>query len=85
MKRIYDVSFERNIVEFEPVIVLNDPVVNQPPIQPNVESIWRRSQHIRRPALSDDYTYLYESDFNIDQANSPILFDEVVSCSDSDN
>lgn len=45
----------------------------------------RRSQRIRRPTLLDDYVYLHENQFNIDQASDANSFDEAISCSKSDS
>lgn len=38
-----------------------------------------------KPALSDDYFYFYESDFNITQSNDANSCDEAMSCFHSDN
>lgn len=62
--RIGDISAEINIVESEPVIVPNDPVINQP-IETNVEIPLGRFQRIKKPALLDDCVYLHESDSNL--------------------
>ncbi|KAH9714963.1 Integrase catalytic domain-containing protein [Citrus sinensis] len=44
----------------------------------------RRSERIRRPAISDDYVvYLQEHDFDADSSSDPITFQEAISCSES--
>ncbi|KAH9669148.1 retrovirus-related pol polyprotein from transposon TNT 1-94-like protein [Citrus sinensis] len=44
----------------------------------------RRSERIRRPAISDDYVvYLQEHDFDADSSYDPITFQEAISCSES--
>lgn len=71
------------LVEPEAVIIPSDPVVNIP-AELNIEISLRRSQCIRMLALSYDYFYLHESDFNIGLSDNLNSFDEAVSCSDSD-
>lgn len=66
LNRIDNINVERNTVEPKPIVITNDPIVNQP-IEPNVEVLLRRSQRIRSPAISDDYVYFCDNDFNIGQ------------------
>lgn len=54
-KRVDNVSIYRNTVEDQHVTKTDNLVVNQF-IEPNVEILLRRSQWIKRPTLSDDYT-----------------------------
>lgn len=81
---VRDNHFVRGNVEPKPVLIPNDPTVNQP-AKLNVEISLRRWQHIRRPTLFDDHVYLHESDSNIGKSSYPNSFDEVVSCSNCDN
>lgn len=69
--RIYDIHVERNTVMPKPIIIPNDYIFIRLE-EPNVEIPSRRSQSIIRPALSNDYVYLYESDFNVGQCNEMI-------------
>lgn len=45
----------------------------------------QKSHYVRSLAISDDYDYLHESDFNIAQSNDPNSSDDTMSCSDSDS
>lgn len=55
------------LVEPEPVVILDEPIVNSS-TEPNIEISLRRSQPIRRPTISYDYIYLHENDFKIGQS-----------------
>lgn len=67
----------------EILLIFNLLLPNNPIFDELVEILLRRSQPIRRHALSDNYVYLHGSNFNIGQSNDSNYFDEVVSCSDS--
>ncbi|KAH9657984.1 hypothetical protein KPL70_023305 [Citrus sinensis] len=44
----------------------------------------RRSERVRRPAISDDYVvYLQEHDFDADSSFDPVTFQESINCSES--
>lgn len=61
-------------VEPEHVVISNDPIVNQP-AKMNIE------MPLRRLAISDDYVYLHDSDFQI-RLNNCKSFKEVISHND---
>lgn len=52
-----------------------DPVVDQP-VELGIVIPLRRYEQNRRPAISDDYVYSHENDFNISQAKDPTLLVE---------
>lgn len=51
------------------------------PIEPIIDIDLRRSQRVRRPTLLDDYGYLHENEFNIDQVSERKPFSEAITYS----
>lgn len=71
-------------IEKETIIVLEEPIVYQP-IEPITEVPLRRSQHIKRPAISERLFYFHKSNFNICQSNDLNSYDEALSYFDGDS
>jgi hypothetical protein len=65
-------------------VVIHEAVTNEPIVDGPQEVVLRRSQRVKRSAISDNYVvYLQESDFDIGKCKDPVSFSQAIESNDS--